>query len=137
MLFLTTAALVTGVLLACSGGAEKPDRDDGAIAADATSFAPFITALGGDTDNLAEGESTKLEVGIAAPAAALYHLFWDSDCGLVIPRPDNQRVASFWAPEQPGTCTVTVTIRDDEMKLTASESYQLQVLASVDAEVAL
>ena len=120
---LAVTLVVSGFLFACSGGS-KTDRDDGAVTAHSTTFDPFITTFGGDTDNLAEGESTELEVGIAAPPDTLYHLFWDSDCGLVIPRPDNQKVASFWAPEQPGTCTVTITIRDDEMKRAASESYQ-------------
>ena len=65
-----------------------------------------------------------------------FHLFWQSSCGIIAPDPTGTK-AVFFAPDSPGTCSITVTIADEVMDNRRDRSIDMLVLPADEMEVAL
>lgn len=81
-------------------------------AAEAEPDPVYLTALTAEADELIAGASTDLTASLTGgrfPQAGLW-LEWQHSCGAVIVDPTDSRKARFFAPNDPGWCTLDVEL---------------------------
>jgi hypothetical protein len=117
-----------------AGGEDKPPPGSGTPDPPTTpETTPQIVSLRAAAASVEAGGMIEVS---AARNDQRFHLFWQSSCGIIAPDPTGNQ-AVFFAPDLPGTCSITVTIADEVMDNSHDRSIDMLVLPSDEMEVAL
>jgi hypothetical protein len=129
----TAAGLVTTVIIV-DRVSKKPGEKAGPPPvvgkADTENLPPQVRSFTARAAKLDAGGSTELSADIWDPEGDPYYAWWSSSCGVIAPRADEPGRALFLAPAAPGACTVTVELKDHEMRRPRALTYTLVVAGS-------